>query len=113
MPFTSIQIKCTRLLTNIKALSKFNHKQNFEMKKKFFEKYNKLFDIASCSCYRKDPHAIDILCSCSMDRKIPSKELAFYLNQIINRIQRIEIHRSQREPANISGDTNNDGLVNL
>ena len=85
------------------------------IKKKFFEKYNKLFDIASCSSYRKSraPHAIDILCSCSMDRKIPSKELAFYLDQISNRIQRIESHRSQREPANISGDTNNDGLVNL
>ena len=34
VPFTSIQIKFTRLLTNNKELSKFNHKQNFEMKKK-------------------------------------------------------------------------------
>ena len=116
VPFTSIHIKFTRFLTNIRALSKFSRKQNFEMKKKkFFEKHNKLFDIASCSCYRKskDPRAIDMLCSCRMNKKIPSKELAFYLDQISNRIQRIENHRSQREPANISGDTNNDELVNL
>ena len=116
VPFTNIQIKCTRLLTNIKALSKFNHKQNFEMKKKeFFEKHNKLFDIASFSCYRKskDPYAIDILCSCRMDKKIQNKELAFYLDQMSNIIQRIESHRSQRESANISDDTNTDGLLNL
>ena len=44
VPFTSIHIKFTRFLTNIRALSKFSRKQNFEMKKK-----NSLRNITSYS----------------------------------------------------------------
>ena len=57
-------------------------------KKEFFEKQNVIWYCLWSKS--KDPHAINILCSCSINKKIQNKELAFYLDQICNRIQRIE-----------------------